>query len=51
MRIGLLFCFALVLAAASAEQIVLTNGPASCVVDTFGGRVISCRVGGEELIW
>ena len=49
MRIGLLICFAFVLAAASAEQIVLTNGTARCVVDTFGGRVLSCRVAVEVL--
>ena len=51
MRIGLLFCFALVLAVAHAEQIALANGTATCLVDTLGGRVLSCRIDGEELLW
>ena len=40
MRVGLLFCLALVLAMVRAEQIALTNGTATCLVDTMGGRVI-----------
>ena len=51
MRVGLLLCLALSLAAARAEQIVLTNGTSRCEVDTVGGRVLSYRVGGEELLW
>lgn len=51
MRIGLLFCFAFVLAAARAGQIVLTNGTMTCLIDTLGGRVLSCRVDGKELLW
>lgn len=51
MRIWLVFCLVLVLASARAGQIVLTNGTATCSIDTLGGRVLSCRVGGEELLW
>lgn len=38
-------------AAARAEQVVLTNGSATCSIDTLGGRVLSCRMGGEEMLW
>ena len=34
-----------------AERITLTNGTETCLVDTIGGRVLSYRVGGEELLW
>jgi len=34
-----------------AERIALTNGTETCLVDTIGGRVLSYRVGGEELLW
>ena len=50
MRIWLVFCLVLVLASARAGQIVLTNGTATCSIDTLGGRVLSCRVDGEELL-
>ena len=33
------------------ERIALTNGAESCLVDALGGRVLSYRVGGEELLW
>ena len=51
MRVGLLFCLALVLAMVRAEQIALTNGTATCLVDTLGGRVLSYRVDGADLLW
>ena len=51
MRVGLLFCCALVLAMVRAEQIALTNGTSTCSIDTLGGRVISCCINGEELLW
>ena len=41
MRIGLLFCFALVLAVAHAEQIALANRTITCLFDSLGGRVLS----------
>ena len=43
--------FAFVLAAAHAEQIALVNGKETCLVDTFGCRVVSYRVDGEEMLW
>lgn len=36
MRIWLVFCLVLVLASARAGQIVLTNGTATCSIDTLG---------------
>jgi len=51
MRVGLLACFAFAPAAVRAERIALANGTASCLVDTWGGRVLSCRMNGEEILW
>ena len=48
MRVGLLFCLALVLAMVRAEQVALTNGTATCSIDTLGARVISCRINGDR---
>ena len=51
MRVQLSIIVAFALAAAGAEQIALTNGAETCLVDTLGGRVISYSVDGEELLW
>lgn len=37
--------------AAHAERVVLTSEQASCVVETFGARVVSFVTGGQERLW
>ena len=34
-----------------AERIELAEGDSTCVVDTFGARVVSCKAHGQELLW
>ena len=49
--LGCCFCLAFALASASAEQVALSNGAETCLVDTCGARVLSYAVGGTEVIW
>ena len=48
---GCCFCLALALASARAEQVALSNGAETCLVDTCGARVLSYAVGGTEVLW